>query len=412
MSDSPLPTIRTWATSTVPWAQRVAYFQAACATALVPFGLSGPNTASFCASIEAVDLGPLSLMRHSGSAHMVRSGKLEIQRRIERNFNVLATRRGSWRLRHREENLSAPHIAAFTDSQLDLTVQTLEDYDLVNLQLPVGWVRQWLPEPQVLLGRRITPHTPWGRALTNFMTAPRPESMVRPPLPPQLIADYLGALLALAANEIADGGDSPARPDKSLADRIEDCIRATLRRALADSSEVAHALDISPRTLHRHLASRIQVFGIVLISARVAVAARMLESRLFSHLTAAQIGQRAEFADPSHFARTFRRAVCIAAQIPAWRTRAEIPRMTGRLLPAFDGSRTGQSLPQDCCRETSKADRLTDDLASGMAAVEMLPVETSFLWQGQLCDTASQRVQSVRLSHSEEAFAGPAPGST
>jgi hypothetical protein len=39
--------------------------------------------------------------------------------------------------------------------------------------------------------------------LTNFMTALTPESMVRPPLPPKLIADHLGALLALAADEIA-----------------------------------------------------------------------------------------------------------------------------------------------------------------------------------------------------------------
>ncbi|CAG4886590.1 helix-turn-helix transcriptional regulator [Paraburkholderia gardini] len=312
MSDSPLPTIRTWSTSTVPPAQRVAYFEAACATAIIPFSFSGPHTASFCASIEAVELGPLSLMRHSGSAHMVRSGKLEIQRQIDHNFNVLASRRGSWRLRHRDENLFAPNIAAFTDSQLDLMVETLEDYDFVNLQLPVGWVRQWLPEPQVVLGRRITPHTPWGRALTNFMTALTPESMIRPPLPQQLIADHLGALLALAANEIANGGHSPARADKSLADRIEECIRQRCGELTLTASEVARALDISPRTLHRHLASRNKAFGIVLLSARVAVAARMLESRLFSRLTTAQIGQRAGFADPSHFARTFRRAVGVS----------------------------------------------------------------------------------------------------
>ncbi|MFM0223675.1 helix-turn-helix transcriptional regulator [Paraburkholderia dipogonis] len=312
MSDSPLPSIRTWSTSTVPRAQRVAYFEAACATALIPFSFSGPDAASFCASIEAVDLGPLSLMRHSGSAHMVRSGKLEIQRQIDRNFNVLASRRGSWRLRQREENLFAPNITAFTDSQLDLTVETLEDYDFVNLQLPVDWVHQWLPDPEALLGRRITAHTPWGRALTSFITALTPESMVRPPLPPQLIADHLGALLALAANEIAVGGDSPARGAASLTDRIEDCIRQRCGELSLTASEVAHALDISPRTLHRHLASRNRAFGAVLVSARVAVAARMLESRLFSRLTTAQIGQRAGFADPSHFARTFRRAVGVS----------------------------------------------------------------------------------------------------
>ncbi|OUL91528.1 AraC family transcriptional regulator [Paraburkholderia hospita] len=312
MSDSPLPSIRTWSTSTVPRAQRVAYFEAACATALIPFSFAGPDTASFCASIEAVDLGPLSLMRHSGSAHMVRSGKLEIQRQIDRNFNVLASRRGSWRLRHRDENLFAPNVTAFTDSQVDLTVETLEDYDFVNLQLPVDWVHQWLPDPQVLLGRRIPPHTPWGRTLTSFITALTPESMVRPPLPPQLIADHLGALLALAASEIAVGDDSLVQRDASLAHRIVDCIRQRCGELSLTAGQVAHALDISPRTLHRHLASQNQAFGALLISARVDVAAKMLESRLFSRLTTAQIGQRAGFADPSHFARTFRRAVGVS----------------------------------------------------------------------------------------------------
>lgn len=312
MSDGPLPSIRTWSTSTVPPAQRVAYFEAACATALIPFSFAGPDTGFFCASIEAVDLGPLSLMRHSGSAHMVRSGKLEIQRQIDRNFNVLASRRGSWRLRHRDENLFAPNVTAFTDSQLDLTVETLEDYDFVNLQLPVGWVHQWLPDPQVLLGRRVTPQTPWGRALTSFLTALTPESMVRPPLPPQLIADHLGALLTLAASEIAVGENSLAQRDASLADRIVDCIRQRCGELSLTAGDVALALDISPRTLHRHLASCSQAFGAVLISARVAVAARMLKSPICSRLTTAQIGQRAGFADPSHFARTFRRAVGVS----------------------------------------------------------------------------------------------------
>ena len=312
MSDSSQSGIRTWSTATVPREQRVAYFEAACVTALIPFHFAGPETSNFCASIEAVDVGPLSLMRHSGSAHMVRSGKQEILRQTARNFNVLASRRGSWRLQHREENLFAPNITAFTDSQLDLSVETLADYDFVNLQLPVDWVYQWVPDPQVLLGRRITAHTPWGRTLTSFITALTPASMTRPPLPPQLIADHLGALLALTANEIGAREDFPAKRDPSLADRVEDCIRQRCGELALTAGDVARALAISPRTLHRHLASCNQTFGAVLMSARVAVAARMLESRLFSRLTTAQIGQRAGFADPSHFARTFRRAVGVS----------------------------------------------------------------------------------------------------
>ncbi|MEO8366495.1 MAG: helix-turn-helix domain-containing protein, partial [Pseudoxanthomonas sp.] len=74
------------------------------------------------------------------------------------------------------------------------------------------------------------------------------------------------------------------------------------------AQEVAAALNISTRTLHRCLARCQQTFAGRLIEARVALATRMLESPLFRRLTTAEIGRRAGFTDASHFARSYRRA--------------------------------------------------------------------------------------------------------
>jgi AraC-like DNA-binding protein len=72
------------------------------------------------------------------------------------------------------------------------------------------------------------------------------------------------------------------------------------------AGDIARAFGVSPRTVHRILASYGETFGKKLMDARIEVATRMLESRLFARLTIAEIGRRAGFVDPSHFARVFR----------------------------------------------------------------------------------------------------------
>lgn len=84
------------------------------------------------------------------------------------------------------------------------------------------------------------------------------------------------------------------------------CIRGRCSESELSAPDVANALAISPRTLHRTLAAYGETFGRKLIEARVEVAARMLGSRLFDRLTIAEVGRRAGFVDPSHFARMCR----------------------------------------------------------------------------------------------------------
>jgi AraC-like DNA-binding protein len=79
---------------------------------------------------------------------------------------------------------------------------------------------------------------------------------------------------------------------------------------------VAAALKLSPRTLHRVLASYGETFRRKLIDARLDVAVKMLESHLFDQVTTAEIGRRAGFSDASHFARVCRaRFGCTPGQL-------------------------------------------------------------------------------------------------
>jgi AraC-like DNA-binding protein len=72
------------------------------------------------------------------------------------------------------------------------------------------------------------------------------------------------------------------------------------------AADVADALNISVRTLHRTFAAAHEVFGCSLIQARARLALRMLTSPLFNGVTTAEIGRRAGFLSASHFARVMR----------------------------------------------------------------------------------------------------------
>ena len=300
--------VQTWSTGCVPPAQRAAFYEDTCLTAMIPFALVR-HDAGFNASIEAVDLGGVSLMRCTGTAHSVRSDAPQIGRQTDACFNVVASRRGTWRLTHRGTQELLRDVATFTDSRLSMQLDLLGDYDFVNLKLPLAWARQWIVDPTVLVGRRFTQESPWGRALTSFVCALTPESIVAAPLPARVVADQLGALLALVADEIAAPAAIPKRHDVALSQHIEDAIRQRCGELSLSAEVVANDLNISARTLHRHLASRSLTFGGVMQAARIAVAAGMLASVRFKRLTTAEIGLRAGFANPSHFARTFSKTI-------------------------------------------------------------------------------------------------------
>jgi AraC family transcriptional regulator, positive regulator of tynA and feaB len=89
--------------------------------------------------------------------------------------------------------------------------------------------------------------------------------------------------------------------DKAVFGEIFDCAETSLQAA-----DIANALSISKRTLHRAMAACGETFQEMLMQARVELASRMLQSRLFDWVTTAEIGRRAGFVDASHFTKVVR----------------------------------------------------------------------------------------------------------
>jgi AraC-like DNA-binding protein len=129
----------------------------------------------------------------------------------------------------------------------------------------------------------------------------QPDVALAPPLPIGVMVDQVGALLALVA------GDAESSALSSLLHRIQDRLRERCSEQNLTADDVAASLDIPPRDLHRALATANLTFASQLLDMRMTLALQMLGSRSFDRLKVGEIGRKAGFLSPSHFARMVRK---------------------------------------------------------------------------------------------------------
>jgi AraC-like DNA-binding protein len=201
----------------------------------------------------------------------------------------------------------SPRDVLILDSDYPLTVdQGAPHHVAINVGVSEAWLRQWLPDPHVLAMRRIPGGSLWSQALSSYLCELTPEFASAPPLPLSLIADQVGSLLALTASGMHGATVANTAAVRSLFEQILDCLTQRCAEPQLTAAEVAASLNISVRTLHRTFAAAHQTFGEKLIEARARVALRMLMSPLFNRVTTGEIGKRAGFLNPSHFAKVMR----------------------------------------------------------------------------------------------------------
>jgi AraC-like DNA-binding protein len=299
------PRIHYWSTRDVPEMQQMDYYASVLSSAVDPMGVTKRVRGSFEAAVESTDLGPISVIHGRGAAHDCVRDQHDIARSTGRNFHLIINTGSAWRVDHRDRINLRKGDAVLLDSRYGYRLDFVDPFENVHLKLPEEWLTRWIPNADAIVGRPIPFDSSWGRAFTAFVSQLTPEFVVEAPLPHNVIVDHVGALFALYASEISGRTTKPT--DRTLRDRIEEIIVQRCTEFSLGAQDVADALGISTRTLHRSLASCQQTFGTSLMAARVDIATRMLESPLFRRLTTNEIGRRAGFSDASHFARVYRR---------------------------------------------------------------------------------------------------------
>jgi AraC-like DNA-binding protein len=297
-----------WSTDAEAPHRRLELYAATLSSAIAPMHMTAPRNEAFHAEISLAGLGPVSVIRQQGSPHRCYQEKQDAARAAERTYHIILNLCAPWDLRHRDAMHLEPGDAVLVDSGLPWDIYSSTSYEYVNVTLTEGWLRQWVPSPGVLTGRRINAKAGWGRALAAFAAQLSPNSIVDSPLPSSVISDHVGALLALSASELAgETANAPPPAIRALDARIADCIEQRCSEATLTAEQVASSVGVSLRTLHRCLSLCHKSFGTMLIEARATVGLRLLRSPLLRRLTIAEVGRRAGFVDASHFARVMRR---------------------------------------------------------------------------------------------------------
>jgi AraC-like DNA-binding protein len=113
----------------------------------------------------------------------------------------------------------------------------------------------------------------------------------------------LSDVKAVAAVSALVDASLPARTKASFAQRVASQVAASLPYG-ADARDVARALHMSPRTLHRRLEQEQTRFGEVLDGVRLDLAQRLLSDR---EIPLGEVAFRLGFADLATFSRAFKR---------------------------------------------------------------------------------------------------------
>ncbi|CAN5430959.1 hypothetical protein BH11PSE9_BH11PSE9_17050 [soil metagenome] len=295
--------IQRWSTDGAVAAKRLDLYAEALTSAVDPMHVASRDEGRFHAQVDAVNFGPLSLIRAVGGAHRCVRDEHDVAASGARSIHMILNTSSAWRLRHRGMLDMRAGDIVLLDSDLGHEIE-LGEFSITHLKLPEPWLRQWVPSTQALAACVVPRDAVWGQALTSFVHRLTPEVVAGMPMSGQGLAEHIGMLLALVAAETGAEGPTAAAPRaRALAERIGDVIVERCTETSLSVTDVAVSLGVSTRTLHRALAGSRHTFGGLLMAARVDVAIRMLDSPSMDGLTTAEIGRRAGFVDASHFAR-------------------------------------------------------------------------------------------------------------
>ena len=292
--------IRYWSTRAVSPAMRVDYWMSVLQTSLWPVTEWTQLPNGFGVDLQESPLGCLSSMLEHISAHVAHRSRRDVERSEEPSYHLFANFK-PWSFEHRGRRGSLASGDLVLMAEGEHTTYAPDGFNGVILKCPASWVLSWLPDPEVLVGRRIARESRWGRVLSPMVSQLTPALAAAPPLPQGVLVDQLGAMLTLVA------GQTELDATTGLSGKILDSIRERCAEPELSAADLATTLNVSPRTVHRVLGAEQRTFASELLNARIGVALQLLSSRSTAQLTMAEIARRAGFMTAAHFARVIRR---------------------------------------------------------------------------------------------------------
>ena len=293
---------RRWSTEEVDPRRALAYWIDTVCDQFLELEIDTPLRDHFRARLEQAELGPATVNLVSAECQRVQRTRAKIARSRYPVFFLLQLRAGEILLRQlgREAHLHAGD-SVLIDGTEPYQLFCPEATSSLALRLPEPWLKRWISYPE-RFGARVFSGGGWSSALNAALSSLEIDGLEQIVLPPSVVADQIAALLALAAGDIL-----PARLPRTLYEELLSTLRDRLHEPDLTPLEVASQHHISKRSLYYAFAHAGTTFNDQLMRLRLERARDLLRDARFTDLPIAEIAARCGFADPSHFARRFRR---------------------------------------------------------------------------------------------------------
>lgn len=293
-----------WTSAGLARAEAVRQWRDWAASTIAPIDVCVFDEGAFAARWASHGVGQLRLLRleapaqrvvHNGSGAGKATPSIQL---VYARRGALKTRMGGKRFTVRPGEFVLLDNTRFYQMEMDSA------HEALDLMMPLGWLDRYLPDPGALLGRPVSAREGWGAPLGSLLET-MAEGIDATPLPRPMIAEQVGALLALAT-----GFHEPAPTSRHRGQLA----RQILRRIETDFADpeltpegVAAELGISKRYLQQLLAGSGTSFVQELTATRLDRASDMLSDPRAARLTVGEIAFRCGFLDPGYFARAFRK---------------------------------------------------------------------------------------------------------
>jgi AraC-like DNA-binding protein len=253
--------------------------------------------------IRHFELGPLQLNFLSATSQHVTHSAAMVNR-SSNDYLLLFFEKEAAQLRHYGvDTRVAEGCFVLLDNQQPYELLRENGGASLAMRLEDTWLRHWVPHPNAAVAKPIVAEDGWGSTLAAMLRTIARHGLADAILPRSVIADQLGAFLALM---IGGQGQGVSRHQSEVLVRLKRCMQERLDDPDLHPTAVADAIGISRRHLHGVFAQAGLTFGALLIDMRLERASKMLRDRRFSGYRAGDVAWSCGFANASHFARRFR----------------------------------------------------------------------------------------------------------
>lgn len=307
------PPVRQWSTDAVVAAERLDYWVGAICEAFLEMDCGSREGAAFSGQLTSVGVGALHFNQVIASSQEVYRTPGAIARGQQHPFYLITQMSHGWHVRQGGHFVQLrPGDAVLVDSAQRYELHFPHDVACLSVQLPRSWVGQWLTEVDIAQPRVVHRDQGWGQALSGLAVQLGRDPALALAYPSHLLCDQMGAALSAVLEPVVPH-DAPT----GLWGQVQAALRDRLSVPGLTALDVAQAVGVSLRTLHRCFTANHASFAASLRVLRMSQAKVLMANRSLARLSLAEIGLRCGYADASHFARDFHRAVGLTPAV--WR---------------------------------------------------------------------------------------------